>query len=162
MLNIKKKEKILSELQENFRIALSAVVASLNGVTANAMNQLRKEARVLGVFIKVVPNTLLRRAVFKTSYECLLEFFTGESVIAFSMNKPNDAPQIFLRFSKEYEYFKIRGAAFEGKFINADQINLLSNLPDYKESVLKFIFALKMISIGTLIKVLKHYLIKKV
>lgn len=155
VLRIKEKKDIVYELQEKISVALSIVVASLSGVTANLANQLRKKARDFEVCMKVVPNSLLRRAVLKTSYECLSEFFVGESIIAFSIKKPNDAARVFVEFSRDYENLKIKGAAFEGKVIRAEQIDLLSNLPDYKESILQFMLVLKLISIGSFIKVLQ-------
>lgn len=162
VLSIKKKKEIVFELQKNFRTALSAVVASLNGVTSNVVNQLRKEARDVGIYMKVVPNSLLRRAVLKTSYECLSNFFVGESIIAFSTKKPNDAARVFVEFSKEYENLKIKGAVFEGKLIKGDQIYILSNLPDYKESILQFMLILQTISIGNFIKILQELSNRKI
>lgn len=162
VLSVNKKKEIVYKVQKSFETALSAVVASLHGVTSNLVNKLRREARDYGVYMRVVPNSLLRRAVFKTSYECLSEFFVGESVIAFSTKKPNDAARILVKFSKEYENLKIKAAVFEGKLIKIDQINILSNLPDYKESILQFILILKIISIGNFIKILQELSNKKV
>lgn len=156
ILSIKKKKEITNELRKNFSIAKSTVVASLHSVTANAMNQLRKDARDSDVYIRVASNSLLRRAVADTSYECLLEFFVEESIVAFSTQNPSDAAQVFVSFAKNYENFKIKGAAFEGKRISSDQISLLSNLPNYKTSILHFISILRVISIGNLIKVLQE------
>lgn len=161
VLSIDKKKEIVCELKKNFSTALSTVVASVSGITANSVNQLRKEARSLGVCMRIVPNSLLRRAVHKTSLVFLSDFFVGESVIAFSTKNPSDAARIFVKFSKDYENFKIKGAAFEGKLISTDQIDLLSNLPSFTESMLQFILILKMITVGNLIKLLKELSIHK-
>lgn len=156
VLNIKKKEHIIYQIRENFGTALSTVVASFKGVKSNAMNQLRKESRESGVCVKVIPNSLLRRAVMGTVYECLAKVFIGQSVLAFATKKANDSAQIFMKFSKDNESFKIKGAIFEGNFIGLDQIDLLSNLPNYKESISKLMFVLKISSVGNLMGVLQR------
>lgn len=154
ILNFKKKEEIVEKLTKNFDTSLSAIVASIHGITSNSINRLRKEARDVGVCIRVAPNSLLRRAVLKTSCTCLSEFFVGNSIIAFSIKNPSDAIRIFVKFSKDHEDFKIKGVTFENKLIKLDQIDILANLPDYKESVIQLIFMLKVSSIGRLINVL--------
>ncbi|WP_236608343.1 50S ribosomal protein L10 [Candidatus Blochmanniella vafra] len=153
---MKKKEEIVYRIKENFKSALSVVVASLHGVTACIMNELRKESRDLGVYIKVVPNSLLKKAVVDTSFECLSKVFVGSNVVAFSTKHPRDAGHILVKFFKERECFKIAGAAFEGNFIGSEQIDLLSNLPDHKDSLLRLILILRRISIGNLINILKR------
>ncbi|CAD83241.1 50S ribosomal subunit protein L10 [Candidatus Blochmanniella floridana] len=155
VLSIKKKEQIVCKIQEVFKISSSAVIASLSNITSNSMNQLRKESRDCGVYIKVIPNTLLRRALKNSLYECLSNFCIGQNIIAFSINNPSDAARVLVNFSKNNEYFKIAGAVCEGNFIDKDQIDMLSRLPNYNESLLQLILILKVMSVGKLINVLK-------
>lgn len=157
MLSLKKKEKIVNNLQEKFKISLSTVIASINGITSNSINQLRKEAREIGVIVQVVSNSLLRKAVVQTSCACLSKFFIGNNVIAFSTKKPSDAARIFVKFSKIHETFKIKGAFFENKLIKLDQVNILANLPDYEESLIRLMTVLKVGSVSRLINVLKNF-----
>lgn len=155
MLNLEKKKKIIYKLQKNFETSLSTVVASINGMQSNAINRLRKEARNSGVCVQVAPNSLLRRAILKTPCECLSGIFVGNSIVAFSSKKPSDAAYIFVQFSKDYENFQIKGAAFEYKLIQSDQVNILANLPEYKESLMRLVSILKINNIGKLINILK-------
>lgn len=154
ILNLKKKEKVIHKIYEVAQKSISAVVAVLEGIKANEITQLRREARNVGVYMHVVRNTLLRRVFEKTSFLCLKDILIGQNVIAFSIKNPNDAVRIFIKFSKKNENFKIKGAAFEGKFIDSSQIDFFSNLPTYQESLSSLILIIKMGSIGNLMRVL--------
>jgi large subunit ribosomal protein L10 len=83
-LGLEDKKAIVAEVQEAAKGALSAVVADSRGVTVTDMTELRKQARENGVSLRVVRNTLARRALEGTDYECLNDVFVGPSIIAFS------------------------------------------------------------------------------
>ncbi len=83
-INLEDKKAIVAEVNEAAKAALSAVVADARGVTVGAMTGLRKEAREAGVYVRVVRNTLLKRAVADTEYSVLNDVFTGPTLIAFS------------------------------------------------------------------------------
>ena len=85
-LNLQDKQAIVAEVNEAAKGALSAVIADSRGVTVDKMTELRKAAREAGVTMRVVRNTLLRRAVEGTDFECLQDTFVGPTLIAFSMN----------------------------------------------------------------------------
>ena len=76
-LNLQDKQAIVAEVNEAAKGALSAVIADSRGVTVDKMTELRKAAREAGVTMRVVRNTLLRRAVEGTDYECLKDTFVG-------------------------------------------------------------------------------------
>lgn len=154
IINFKKKEQIICKIGEIARNSISAVIATLEGVVVNEMTQLRRESRNIGVYICVVRNTLLHRVVENTSFVCLKDFLVGQNVIAFSNNNISACVRIFIKFSKTNVNFKIKGAVFEGKFIDATQIDLLSNLPTYKESLFNLALIMKMGSIGKFIRIL--------
>ncbi|MDP5036066.1 MAG: 50S ribosomal protein L10, partial [Alishewanella sp.] len=95
------KKAIVAEVQEAAKGALSAVVADARGVTVGKITALRKQAREAGVWVKVVRNTLARRAVDGTEFECLKEVFVGPTLVAFSKEHPGAAARIFKDFAKE-------------------------------------------------------------
>jgi large subunit ribosomal protein L10 len=134
-IRLEDKKAIVAEVSEAASVALSAVVADARGVTVGAMTGLRKEAREAGVYVRVVRNTLLRRAVEGTQFESLTETFTGPTLIAFSNEHPGAAARIFKNFAKDQKEFEIKGAAFEGNFIAANQIDVLATLPTYDEAI---------------------------
>lgn len=81
-LNLQGKKAIVAEVNEAANGALSAVVADSRGVTVGAITALRKEAREAGVWMKVVRNTLAKRALEGTQFECL-----SDSFVAFKLNR---------------------------------------------------------------------------
>jgi large subunit ribosomal protein L10 len=104
-LNLQGKKAIVAEVNEAANGALSAVVADSRGVTVGAITALRKEAREAGVWMKVVRNTLAKRALEGTDFECLSDSFVGPSLIAFSSEHPGAAARIFSDFAKKNEKF---------------------------------------------------------
>ena len=86
-IGLEDKKAIVAEVQQAAKGALSAVVADVRGVSVVDMTALRKEAREAGVYVRVVRNTLAKRAVEGTDYECLVDSFVGPTLIAFS-NEP--------------------------------------------------------------------------
>lgn len=134
-IRLEDKKAIVAEVNEAAQAALSAVVVDARGVKVSAMTGLRKEAREAGVYVRVVRNTLLRRAVAGTQYEVLSDVFTGPTLIAFSNDHPGAAARIFKEFAKGQDKFEIKAAAFEGNLIAANQIDVLATLPTFDEAV---------------------------
>ena len=134
-IRLEDKKAIVAEVNEAAQAALSAVVVDARGVRVSAMTGLRKEAREAGVYVRVVRNTLLRRAVAGTQYEVLSDVFTGPTLIAFSNDHPGAAARIFKEFAKGQDKFEIKAAAFEGNLIAANQIDVLATLPTFDEAV---------------------------
>ncbi len=153
-LNLEDKKAIVAEVNEVAKGALSAVVADSRGVTVGDMTGLRKAARENGVYLRVVRNTLARRAVEGTDYECLGESFTGPTLIAFSNEHPGAAARLLKDFAKEQDNFEVKGAAFEGDFIPAAEIDRLAKLPTYEEALAQFMMTLKEASAGKLVRTL--------
>merc|ERR1712124_59144 len=138
-------------VQEAAQGALSAVVADSRGVTVGAMTALRKEAREAGVWMKVVRNTLARRAVEGTEYECLNDALVGPTLIAFSKEHPCAAARIFKKFAKENEKFEIKTGAFAGAVVSVD---MLATLPTYDEAIAKLMSVMKEAAAGKLVRTL--------
>tara|TARA_R110001592_G_scaffold361922_1_gene674095 strand:- start:12300 stop:12824 length:525 start_codon:yes stop_codon:yes gene_type:complete len=134
-IKLEDKKAIVAEVNEAAKGALSAVVADARGVSVAAMTGLRRDAREAGVTLRVVRNTLMRRAVEGTQYECLNDVFTGPTLIAFSNEHPGAAARLFKEFAKSQSAFEIKAAAFEGNFLAASQIDILATLPTYDEAI---------------------------
>ena len=142
-LNLQDKQAIVAEVNEAAKGALSAVVADSRGVTVEKMTELRKSAREAGVTMRVVRNTLLRRAVEGTEFECLAETFTGPTLIAFSNEHPGAAARLFTEFAKTNKEFEIKGAAFEGK---TQDVQFLATLPTYEEAIARLMGTIKSVT----------------
>ncbi|MDP5057535.1 50S ribosomal protein L10 [Marinomonas hwangdonensis] len=134
-LGLEDKKAIVAEVSEVAKTALSAVVADSRGVTVSDMTALRKEAREAGVYVRVVRNTLARRAVEGTDFECLAESFVGPTLIAFSNEHPGAAARLLKTFAKTNKNFEVKALAFNGELIAAGDIDRLATLPTYDEAI---------------------------
>ncbi|WP_340611538.1 50S ribosomal protein L10 [Xenorhabdus bharatensis] len=153
-LNLQDKQAIVAEVSEVAKGALSAVVADSRGVTVDKMTELRKAGREAGVYMRVVRNTLMRRAVEGTDYECLKEAFVGPTLIAFSNEHPGAAARLFKDFAKANPAFEIKAAAFEGEFIPGSDIDRLATLPTYEEAIARLMSTMKEAAAGKLVRTL--------
>jgi large subunit ribosomal protein L10 len=128
-IGLEEKQAIVAEVHEVAGAALSAVMADYRGVSVEDMTSLRKEARAAGVHVKVVRNTLAKRAFEGTELECLNEQLLGPNIFAFSLEDPGAGARIFKDFAKDNEEFEIKALSVGGKMLAANQIDALANLP---------------------------------
>ena len=157
-IGLEQKKAIVAEVQEAANAALSAVVADSRGVEVGAMTALRKEAREAGVWLKVVRNTLARRAVEGTAYECLTDTFVGLSIIAFSTEHPGAGARILSKFAKGNDKFELKAAAFEGNVVD---VAMLASLPTYEEALAKLMSCMKEAAAGKLVRTLDAVRVQK-
>jgi len=148
-INLDDKKAIVAEVQEAANGAQSAVIADSRGVAVEAITTLRKEARINGVWMKVIRNTLARRALQGTDFECVADTLVGPSLIAFSNEHPGAAARLFTDFAKKNPSFELKAAAFEG---NAVDVNMLAKLPTYDEAIARLMSAMKEASAGKLVR----------
>ncbi|MDD2344116.1 MAG: 50S ribosomal protein L10 [Tolumonas sp.] len=153
-LGLEDKKAIVAEVSEAAKGALSAVAADSRGVTVAKMTTLRQSAREAGVYLRVVRNTLLSRAVEGTDFACMNDVFVGPTLIAFSNEHPGAAARLFKEFAKGNDKFSIKGGAFQGEFIPAAQIDRLATLPTYEEAIAKLMATMKEASAGKLVRTL--------
>ena len=97
-IGLEDKKAIVADVNETAANALSLVVADARGVTAGAMDSLRKQARENGVSLRVVRNTLAKRAIEGTEFECVSDALKGPSIFGFSMEDPGAAARLFKDF----------------------------------------------------------------
>lgn len=128
-IGLEDKKAIVAEVNEVASGALSVVLADYHGVDANDLTGLRKSAREGGVYLRVVRNTLAKRAVEGTEFECLKDVLVGPTVLAFSLEDPGAAARLLKEFSKEKKAFEIKALAVGGELLGADQIDRLAKLP---------------------------------
>ncbi|VFP82078.1 50S ribosomal protein L10 [Candidatus Erwinia haradaeae] len=151
-LNIQDKKTIVTEVNNIAKSALSAVTANTCGISVNKINELRKSGREANVYIRVIRNTLLRRSIKDTQFECLNTTLTGPTLIAYSMEHPGTAARLFKAFAKTNVNFKIKDSAFENELINSDLIDRLANLPTYHEAIIRLVITIKEATAGKLLR----------
>ena len=128
-IRLEDKQQIVSEVNQAASSALSAVLADYRGVTVEDMTALRKNARANKVYLRVVRNTLLKRAVADTEFECIQEVLVGPTILAFSQEDPGAAARVLKDFSKENDDFEIKALSVGGQLMDASQIDVLAKLP---------------------------------
>ena len=128
-LRLDQKQQIVAEVNEIAASALSAVVADYRGLTVAEMTDMRSKARETGVYLRVVRNTLAKRAVEGTDYECLEESFTGPTLVAFSTEDPGSAARLLKDYAKEHDALEVKALAIGGEMLSADQIDRVAKLP---------------------------------
>ncbi|QJC38651.1 50S ribosomal protein L10 [Enterobacteriaceae endosymbiont of Donacia fulgens] len=154
LLNITKKKMIVKKISKINKNALSAVIVDFCGVNSNNLNKLRKKSRENDIIVNIIRNKLLKLIIKGSNFQCLDPLIHGPILIAYSLKHPGDAARLFKKFNKIDENFKIKAAAFENKIINSEDINILANLPTYKEAITRFLIIIKDISIGKFLRIL--------
>jgi large subunit ribosomal protein L10 len=128
-IGLEDKKAIVAEVNETATSALSLVIADARGVTVTGMTALRKNARENRVTLRVVRNTLARRALVGTDFECVNDSLVGPSLFGFSMEDPGAAARLFKEFAKENKNFEVKALAVSGQILGADQLDVLAKLP---------------------------------
>ena len=134
VLNIEAKKALVAEVNAIALTAHSAVAAEYRGLTVAEMTALRSEARNSGVYLKVVKNTLARRAVEGTEFECLRDSLSGPVLLAFSQQDPGSAARIIKGFSKEHDKLKAVSVSIGGELFGAEDLDRLASLPSLDEA----------------------------
>ncbi len=134
-IRLEDKRQIVAEVNEAAKGALSAVLADYHGTAVAEMTALRKTARENNVYLRVVRNTLLKRAVEGTDYECLNEALVGPTILAFSQEDPGAAARVLKDFAKENDGFEVKALAVSGNLLPASQIDVLAKLPTYDQAI---------------------------
>lgn len=135
MLGLEAKKAIVAEVNEVASKALSAVVAEYHGLTVEQMTALRAKGRDAGVYVKVVRNTLARRAVEGTEFACLNDALVGPLVYAFSLNEPGAAARLLRDFAKDNKAMKVTAVSIDGKAFPAGHLEAVASLPTKDEAI---------------------------
>ena len=128
-IGLDEKKAIVAEVNETAASALSLVVADARGVASNDMTALRATARESQVDLRVVRNTLAKRAFGGTEYECVSDTLAGPSLFGFSLEDPGAAARLFKDFAKTNDRFEVKALSFSGKLMGADQLDVLAKMP---------------------------------
>ena len=134
-LSFAQKEIIVAEVAEVAKGAHSAVGAEYRGLTVEQMTRLRVEARKAGVYVRVVKNTLARRALQDTDFACMSEGLTGPLVLAFSQEDPGSAARVMEAFAKDHNKVEVRLVALGGKLLDPSELGNLAKMPTRDQAI---------------------------
>ena len=127
--NVEAKQAVVTEVAAVAKTAQSAVAAEYRGLTVAEMTKFRVAARQAGVYVRVVKNTLARRAVEGTSFECMKGSLRGPLVLAFSREDPGAAARVVKGFAKEHDKLVTIALSIGGELYPASDIDRLASLP---------------------------------
>lgn len=142
-LRLEDKKAIVAEVGEVAGKALSVVTAEYRGLTVEQMTRLRAQARSRGVYLRVVRNTLARRALENTAFACLKEALVGPLLLAFSLDEPGAAARLIRDFAKEFEKLAVKSLVFDGMLLGAKDLDRLANLPTRDEALASLMAVMK-------------------
>ena len=134
-LSLEEKKAIVAEVAEVAAGAHSAVVAEYIGLESNDMTDLRAKARSGGVYLRVVKNTLARRAIEGTDFECMQETLVGPMILAFSQEDPGCAARVLKDFAKANDKLVIKALSVSGQLLPASELDRLANLPTKDQAI---------------------------
>ncbi len=134
-LRLEGKKAIVAEVAEVAKNATSVVAANYAGLTVSQVTELRKQARNAGVYMRVIRNTLARRAFEGTDFECMDKALVGPLVLAFSKEDPGAAARLFKEFAKKFDKLEVKALSIDGALLPANDLNKLASLPTRNEAI---------------------------
>ena len=137
-LSLEQKQAMVSEVATKLQGAQSVIVAEYRGLNVERVTQLRSKARKSGVWLRVLKNTLARRAVQGTPFEKLSEKMVGPLMYGISQD-PVAGAKVLSEFAKENELFVIKAGAMPNAVMSAQDIKALALLPSREELLSKLL-----------------------
>jgi len=131
-LNLEQKQAVVSEIAAKLANAQALIVAEYRGLDVARVTQLRAKARKSGLYLRVLKNTLARRAVKGTPFEQLSDQMIGPLMYGIA-NDPVAGAKVLADFAKENELFVIRGGAMPGSRMSDKDVKALAQLPSREE-----------------------------
>ena len=134
-LKLEDKKAIVAEVAEVAKHATSLIAAEYSGLTVSQLTEFRKSARQVGVYTRVVRNTLARRALQGTSFDCMQDALVGPLILAFSKEHPGAAARLIKEFVKQNEKLQVKALSVDGVLFAASDLNKLASLPTREEAI---------------------------
>ena len=133
-LRIEQKKAVVEELHSIASSSVSAAIAEYRGLNVAEITKLRTKARESEVYLKVVKNSLSKKALADTNFECLTKALQGPIIIALSVDDLASPARLFKDFSKDYEHLKTVGLAIDGNVFPSSELDRIAKLPTRNEA----------------------------
>ncbi len=134
-LTLEEKKAVVAEVSEVAKGAYSAVAAEYSGLTVEQMTSLRVKAREDNVYLRVVKNSLAKRALEDTDFACMSERLTGPLILAFSQEDPGAAARVTKDFAKDNDNFQVTMLSVGGELLEPAEIDKLARLPTRDQAI---------------------------
>ena len=128
-LRLEDKKALVKEVNAVAGDSVTAVAAEYRGLSVAEMTELRREARSAGVYMRVVKNTLARRAVEGTEFECMKETLKGPILLAFAKDDPGAAARVIKDFAREHDALQAVSLSAGGQLMPGSDLAKLADLP---------------------------------
>src|SRR6187549_2942501 len=142
-LNLAGKKALVEEVSAEAAKALSVVAAEYRGLTVSQMTDLRAKARASGVYMRVVKNTLARKAFAGTAFEPVGPKLKGPLVLAFSKDEPGAAARVVKAFSKDNDKLVATLVSIGGEVLSAKELDKVASLPTRNQALSQLLGVLK-------------------
>jgi len=133
-LNLADKKAIVDEVSKVANQSVSLVAADYRGLSVPDLTDLRQKAREANVYLRVVRNTLARRALKGTSFECIEGSLTGPTLLGFSETEPSGPARLFKDFAKTHNVFEVKALSLGGQCYDAKHLDFVASLPTRDEA----------------------------
>ena len=134
-LNLEGKKALVEEVSAVAGTALSVVAAEYRGLTVTQMTDLRSKARASGVYMRVVKNTLARKALAGTAFESMGATLKGPLVLAFSKDDPGAAARVIKDFAKTNDKLVTKSLSIGGPVLSAKDLDKVASLPTRQQAL---------------------------
>jgi len=137
-LNLDEKKAVVAEVSAEVAKAQAIVVAEYRGLEVGNMTELRRQARNAGVYLRVLKNTLARRAVKDTPFEKLSDQIVGPLLYSMSSD-PVATAKVMNEFAKANDKLVIKAGAMPNSLISSAEVKALANMPSRDELIAKLL-----------------------
>jgi large subunit ribosomal protein L10 len=134
-LNLEDKKALVAEVSAVAAQSLSVVAAEYRGLSVSQMTDLRTRARAAGVYVRVVKNTLARKAVAGTAFECIGPVLKGPLVLAFSKDDPGAAARVVRAFAKDHDKLVATAVSLGGQLLKGSDLDKVASLPTREQAL---------------------------
>ncbi len=131
-LNLEQKKAVVAEVSAQVANAQAIIVAEYRGLGVGVMTDLRAKARKAGVYLRVMKNPLVRRAVKDTPFDKLAEKMVGPLVYGISSD-PVAGAKVLNDFARANERFVIKAGGLPNSVISAKEVTALANMPSREQ-----------------------------
>ncbi|WFE69289.1 50S ribosomal protein L10 [Thiomicrospira sp. R3] len=142
-LKLEDKKLVVEEVSAIVAKSVSVVIAEYRGLTVEQMTNLRSKARESEVVIRVVKNTLARKALQGSPFEDLAGSLVGPVVLAFSTNELSAAARVAKDFKKQNDVFVVKALSIGSGALDVSQLDMVAALPTYDEAIGKLMYVMK-------------------
>ena len=154
-LNLEAKKAVVEQVNAVATHAVSVGVAEYRGLNVEQMTNLRNSANDADVSLRVVKNTLAKRALAETECECITSVLIGPGILGFSQEDPGAVARVFRDFIKENKALVVKGLGVSGEFVDADQLKRIADLPT-KDQAISMLMALMLAPTEKLVRTLNE------